>query len=78
MQTYGAFVKLEDGLEGLVHQSCLSHTKKNPDPSKILSTSQSIKVKILQIDSEQRRISLSYKDNPDVQNPWEKFIKEHN
>ena len=49
---YGAFVKLEEGLEGLVHQSCLSWTKKNIHPSKILSSSQKIKVKVIELDTE--------------------------
>jgi len=72
---YGAFVKLEEGLEGLVHQSCLSWTKKNIHPSKILSSSQKIKVKVIELDTEKRRISLSYKDT--LENPWTAFIKKY-
>ena len=70
---YGVFVRLEEGLEGLVHQSELSWTKKNVHPSKLLSTSQKIKVKIMEIDPEKRRISLSYKQTQD--NPWDNFLK---
>ena len=72
---YGAFVKLEEGLEGLVHQSCLSWTKKNIHPSKILSSSQKIKVKVIELDTEKRRISLSYKDT--LENPWAAFTKKY-
>ncbi len=72
---YGAFVKLQEGLEGLVHQSSLSWTKKNIHPSKILSSSQKIKVKVIELDTEKRRISLSYKDT--LQNPWTSFIKKY-
>ena len=72
---YGAFVKLEEGLEGLVHQTSLSWTKKNIHPSKILSSSQKIKVKVIELDTEKRRISLSYKDT--LENPWAAFIKKY-
>ncbi len=72
---YGAFVKLQEGLEGLVHQSSLSWTKKNIHPSKILSSSQKIKVKVIELDSEKRRISLSYKDT--LENPWTAFTKKY-
>ena len=72
---YGAFVKLQEGLEGLVHQSSLSWTKKNIHPSKILSSSQKIKVKVIELDTEKRRISLSYKDTQE--NPWTSFIKKY-
>ena len=72
---YGAFVRLEEGLEGLVHQSELSWTKKNVHPSKLLSSSQKIKTKIIEIDSEKRRISLSYKQT--LENPWNNFIKKY-
>ncbi len=72
---YGSFIKLSEGLEGLVHSSELDWTKKNANPSKILSPSQEIKVKIIEIDTEKRRISLSYKA---VQgNPWDKLTKEN-
>ena len=72
---YGAFVKLGEGLEGLVHQSCLSWTKKNIHPSKILSSSQKINVKVIELDTEKRRISLSYKDT--LENPWTAFVKKY-
>ena len=72
---YGAFVRLEEGLEGLVHQSELSWTKKNVHPSKLLSSSQKIKTKIIEIDSEKRRISLSYRQT--LENPWNNFIKKY-
>ena len=72
---YGAFVKLQEGLEGLVHQSSLSWTKKNMHPSKILSSSQKIKVKVIELDTEKRRISLSYKDT--LENPWTAFTKKY-
>jgi small subunit ribosomal protein S1 len=68
---YGAFVELEDGIEGLIHVSEMSWTKKNVHPGKILSTSEEIEVQILEIDSAKRRISLGLKQ---VQsNPWETF-----
>ena len=79
---YGAFIKLvgsdgkvEEGLEGLCHQSTLSHTKKNIQPSKVLSSSQKVKVKILELDKAKRRISMSYKDT--MENPWDTFIKNY-
>ena len=72
---YGAFVKLQEGLEGLVHQSHLSWTKKNIHPSRILSSSQKIKVKVIEIDTEKRRMSLSYKDT--LENPWTSFVKKY-
>tara|TARA_B110000438_G_scaffold297064_1_gene342831 strand:+ start:2533 stop:4245 length:1713 start_codon:yes stop_codon:yes gene_type:complete len=75
VQDYGCFAKLEDGLEGLIHQSELSWTKKNIHPGKILSTSQKIEVELLEKDMEKRRLSLSYKNT--LANPWEKFIEEH-
>lgn len=75
VQDYGCFAKLEDGLEGLIHQSELSWTKRNVHPGKILSTSQKIKVQILEKDTEKRRLSLSYKNTLD--NPWVKFSKDH-
>lgn len=68
---YGAFVELEDGIEGLVHISEMSWTKKNVHPSKIVSTSQEVEVKVLEVDLEKRRISLGLKQCHD--NPWEKF-----
>jgi len=71
VQDYGCFAKLEDGLEGLIHQSELSWTKKNIHPGKILSTSQKIDVQLLEKDVEKRRLSLSYKNT--LVNPWKKF-----
>ena len=68
LMQYGAFIKLQDGVEGLIHNSCLSWTNRNIEPSKVLSVSQKIKVKIVSIDREAKRISLSYKDTLD--NPW--------
>ena len=68
LMQYGVFVRLQEGVEGLIHNSELSWTNKNIEPSKILSTSQSIKVKIVSIDSEAKRISLSYKAT--MENPW--------
>ncbi len=68
LMDYGAFVRLEDGIEGLIHSSELSWTNKNVQPSKILSASQDVKVKIVTIDSGAKRISLSYKDT--LPNPW--------
>ena len=72
---YGVFCRLEEGLEGLIHQSELSWTKKNVHPGKILSTSQKIEVELLEKDIEKRRLSLSYK-NTQV-NPWIKFAQDH-
>ena len=72
---YGAFVELEDGIEGLVHVSEMSWTKKNVHPGKIVSTSQEVEVMILEIDMEKRRISLGIKQCQD--NPWEAFAENH-
>ncbi len=71
VQDYGCFAKLEEGLEGLIHQSELSWTKKNIHPGKILSTSQKVDVQLLEKDVEKRRLSLSYKNT--MPNPWKKF-----
>src|SRR5580698_3127437 len=72
---YGAFVELEPGVEGLVHVSEMSWTKKNVHPGKIVSTSQEVEVMVLDVDSSKRRISLGLKQ---VQrNPWEQFVEEH-
>jgi len=68
---YGAFVELEDGIEGLIHVSEMSWTKKNVHPGKILSTSESVEVQVLDIDSAKRRISLGLKQTQ--KNPWEAF-----
>ena len=62
LMDYGAFVRLEDGIEGLIHSSELSWTNKNVQPAKILSATQEVKVKIVTIDSNAKRISLSYKE----------------
>ena len=70
---YGCFVKIEEGIEGLIHNSELDWTNKNIKPNKILSVSQKIKFKIVNIDKETKRISLSYKAT--LNNPWNK-IKE--
>lgn len=68
---YGAFVELEDGIEGLVHVSEMSWTKKNVHPGKIVSTSQEVEVEVLEVDLEKRRISLGLKQCQD--NPWASF-----
>ena len=68
---YGCFVKIEDGIEGLIHNSELDWTNRNIKPSKILSVSQSIKFKIVNIEKTTKRISLSYKATQE--NPWEKI-----
>ncbi|WCT74799.1 30S ribosomal protein S1 [Sphingomonas naphthae] len=72
---YGAFVELEAGIEGLVHVSEMSWTKKNVHPGKIVSTSQEVDVVILEVDAEKRRISLGLKQAQ--QNPWEAFAETH-
>ncbi len=73
---YGAFIELESGIEGLVHVSEMSWVKKNVHPGKIVSTSQEIEVKVLDIDREKRRVSLGIKQCYD--NPWQKFAETHN
>ncbi|NVE93803.1 30S ribosomal protein S1 [Altererythrobacter lutimaris] len=70
---YGAFVELEAGIEGLVHVSEMSWTKKNVHPGKIVSTSQEVDVMVLEVDSEKRRISLGLKQAQ--RNPWEEFAE---
>jgi small subunit ribosomal protein S1 len=70
---YGCFVRIEDGIEGLIHNSELDWSNRNIKPSKVLSVSQDIKFKIVSIDKDSKRISLSYKATLD--NPWNK-IKE--
>lgn len=72
---YGAFVELEDGIEGLVHVSEMSWTRKNVHPGKIVSTSQEVEVKVLEVDPEKRRISLGIKQC--TANPWAAYIEEH-
>ena len=70
---YGAFVELEPGIEGLIHVSEMSWTKKNVHPGKIVSTSQEVDVMILEVDPVKRRISLGLKQT--LQNPWEAFAE---
>ena len=72
---YGAFVELEPGVEGLVHISEMSWTKKNVHPGKIVSTSQEVEVMVLEVDPDKRRISLGLKQCRD--NPWEAFAERH-
>lgn len=70
---YGAFVELEPGIEGLIHVSEMSWTKKNVHPGKIVSTSQEVEVMILEVDTDKRRISLGLKQT--LSNPWESFAE---
>jgi small subunit ribosomal protein S1 len=72
---YGAFVELEPGIEGLVHVSEMSWTKKNVHPGKIVSTSQEVDVRVLEVDEEKRRISLGLKQAQE--NPWVSFAAAH-
>ncbi|GLT09168.1 30S ribosomal protein S1 [Sulfitobacter sp. PR48] len=72
---YGAFVELEPGVEGLVHVSEMSWTKKNVHPGKIVSTSQEVEVMVLEIDGAKRRVSLGLKQT--MRNPWEVFAETH-
>ena len=72
---YGAFVELEPGIEGLVHVSEMSWTKKNVHPGKIVSTSQEVEVMVLDVDEQKRRISLGLKQC--LSNPWEDFRDQH-
>jgi small subunit ribosomal protein S1 len=72
---YGAFVELEEGIEGLVHVSEMSWTKKNVHPGKLVSTSQEVEVVVLDVDEEKRRISLGLKQCQD--NPWENFANKY-
>ena len=72
---YGAFVELEAGIEGLVHVSEMSWTKKNVHPGKIVSTSQEVDVVVLEVDEDKRRISLGLKQAQ--ANPWEAFAAAH-
>ncbi|WBU54550.1 30S ribosomal protein S1 [Paracoccus sp. SCSIO 75233] len=72
---YGAFVELEAGIEGLVHVSEMSWTKKNVHPGKIVSTSQEVDVMVLEIDEAKRRVSLGLKQT--MRNPWEVFAETH-
>ncbi|WP_304164181.1 30S ribosomal protein S1 [Phenylobacterium aquaticum] len=72
---YGAFVELEAGVEGLVHVSEMSWTKKNVHPGKIVSTSQEVDVVVLDVDPSKRRVSLGLKQAMD--NPWDAFVASH-
>ena len=72
---YGAFVELEPGIEGLIHVSEMSWTKKNVHPGKILSTTQEVDVVVLEVDPNKRRISLGLKQT--LENPWEVFAQSH-
>ena len=72
---YGAFVELEPGVEGLIHVSEMSWTKKNVHPGKIVATSQKVDVQILEVDPNKRRISLGLKQTQD--NPWDAFLAAH-
>ena len=72
---YGAFVELEAGVEGLIHVSEMSWTKKNVHPGKIVSTSQEVEVVVLEVDEDKRRISLGLKQAH--RNPWEAFAENH-
>ncbi|WP_379546404.1 30S ribosomal protein S1 [Qipengyuania sp. DSG2-2] len=72
---YGAFVELEAGIEGLVHVSEMSWTKKNVHPGKIVSTSQEVEVVVLEVDSDKRRISLGLKQAQG--NPWDDFAEQY-
>ena len=72
---YGAFVELEPGIEGLIHVSEMSWTKKNVHPGKIVATSQEVDVQVLEVDSSKRRISLGLKQT--LANPWESFAEKY-
>ena len=72
---YGAFVELAPGIEGLIHVSEMSWTRKNVHPSKMLSTSQEVDVMVLEVDHDKRRISLGLKQCQS--NPWDTFAEEH-
>ncbi|MGE3627389.1 MAG: S1 RNA-binding domain-containing protein, partial [Hyphomicrobiales bacterium] len=72
---YGAFVELEPGVEGLIHVSEMSWTKKNIHPGKIVSTSQEVEVQVLEVDPNKRRISLGLKQTQE--NPWHQFAASH-
>ncbi len=72
---YGAFVELEPGVEGLVHVSEMSWTKKNVHPGKIVSTSQEVEVMVLEVDPNKRRVSLGIKQCRE--NPWDQFLDLH-
>ena len=71
LMDYGAFIRIQEGIEGLIHNSELDWTNKNIKPNKVLAVSQNIKFKIVNIDKDSKRISLSYKATLD--NPWDKI-----
>jgi small subunit ribosomal protein S1 len=72
---YGAFVELEPGIEGLIHVSEMSWSKKNVQPGKLVSTGQEVEVMVLEVDAAKRRISLGLKQTQD--NPWSGFLEKH-
>src|SRR6202522_242559 len=72
---YRAFVELEPGIEGLIHVSEMSWTKKNVHPGKIVATSQEVEVQVLEVDASKRRISLGLKQT--MRNPWEVFVEKY-
>jgi len=72
---YGAFVELEPGIEGLIHISEMSWSKKNSTPSRLVSTSQEVEVMVLDIDKDKRRISLGLKQT--MPNPWQEFAEKY-
>ena len=72
---YGAFVELENGIEGLIYVTEMSWTKKNVHPSKIVTVGQEVNVVILEVDTNKRRISLGLKQCSE--NPWQKFMEQH-
>ena len=74
LMDYGAFIRIQEGIEGLIHSSELDWTNRNIKPSKVLSVSEKIRFKIVNIDKDSKRISLSYKAL--LENPWDK-IKEN-
>jgi small subunit ribosomal protein S1 len=71
LMEYGAFIRIQDGIEGLIHNSELDWANRNIKPSKVLAVSQKIKFKVVNIDKETKRISLSYKAT--LENPWDKL-----
>ena len=72
---YGAFVELDDGIEGLTHMSEMDWARKNPDPAKLVVVGQEVEVVVLECDEERRRLSLGMKQC--ISNPWEEFLKDH-
>ena len=73
---YGAFVEIEDGVEGLVHVSAMDWTNKNVNPAKVVQTGQEVEVMVLDCDEERRRISLGLKQC--ASNPWREFAENYN